>query len=154
VPAARDALEAAAHARGWTVTRIQDSATFCRLVVHGPQDVLVDLVVDTPAMGPVSDTALGPTLPREDLAGRKLLALFDRAAARDFADVFALRRHFTKEQLLAGAAAVDLGFDRAELARQMRMLERYSDPDVPCPPDELSALREYFQHWSLELSGP
>jgi hypothetical protein len=34
-------------------------------------------------------TAAGPTLAPEELAGHKLLALFDRAAARDFADIYA-----------------------------------------------------------------
>jgi Nucleotidyl transferase AbiEii toxin, Type IV TA system len=32
VPAARDALEAAARQRGWTTERIHDSDTFCRMV--------------------------------------------------------------------------------------------------------------------------
>ena len=47
--------------------------------------VVTDLAVDTPPDFPASSTAAGPTLAPEELAGRKLLALFDRAAARDFA---------------------------------------------------------------------
>jgi predicted nucleotidyltransferase component of viral defense system len=35
-----------------------------------------------------SGAAAGPTFALEELAGRKLLALFDRAEARDFADVY------------------------------------------------------------------
>lgn len=35
-------------------------------------------------------TLLGPTLVPLELAGRKLLALFGRAEARDFADVYVL----------------------------------------------------------------
>jgi hypothetical protein len=34
VPAARDALEAAARQRGWTTERIHDSDTFCRMVIR------------------------------------------------------------------------------------------------------------------------
>ncbi|MGH3258836.1 MAG: nucleotidyl transferase AbiEii/AbiGii toxin family protein, partial [Streptosporangiaceae bacterium] len=34
VPAARDALEAAARERGWGTERIHDSDTFCRLVIR------------------------------------------------------------------------------------------------------------------------
>ena len=49
--------------------------------------VLVDLAVNAPPDLPPSATAAGPTLAPEELAGHKLLALFDRAAARDFADV-------------------------------------------------------------------
>ena len=53
---------------------------------------MTDLAVDTPPDFPASITAAGPTLAPEELAGRKLLALFDRAAARDFADVRLLAR--------------------------------------------------------------
>ena len=62
------------------------------------------LAVDTPPDFPASSTAAGPTLAPEELAGRKLLALFDRAAARDFADVRLLARRFGKDVLLARAA--------------------------------------------------
>ena len=34
VPAARDALEAAAREQGWAAERIHDSDTFCRLVIR------------------------------------------------------------------------------------------------------------------------
>jgi hypothetical protein len=46
---------------------------------------VTDLAVDTLPDFPASTTTAGPTLAPEELAGRKLLALFDRAAARDFA---------------------------------------------------------------------
>ena len=36
VPAARDALEAAARKQGWATERIHDSDTFCRLVLRRP----------------------------------------------------------------------------------------------------------------------
>ena len=83
VPAARDALEAAARERGWVTERIHDSDTFCRLVIRSDTaEVVTDLAVDTPPDFPASSTAAGPTLAPEELARRKLLALFDRAAAR------------------------------------------------------------------------
>jgi hypothetical protein len=86
VPAARDALEAAAREQGWAAERIHDSDTFCRLVIRSDTaEVVTDLTVDTPPDFPASSTAAGPTLAPEELAGRKLLALFDRAAVRDFA---------------------------------------------------------------------
>ena len=50
--------------------------------------VLIDLAVNAPPDLPASATPAGPTLAPEELAGNKLLALFDRAAARDFADVY------------------------------------------------------------------
>ena len=97
VPAARDALEAAARKRGWTTERIHDSDTFCRLVIRSDTaEIVTDLAVDTPPDFPASSTAAGPTLAPEELGGRKLLALFDRAAARDFADVRLLARRFAR----------------------------------------------------------
>lgn len=49
----------------------------------------------------------------DDLAGDKLLALFGRAAPRDFVDVHALRDRFTRRTLESLAAAKDLGFNLA-----------------------------------------
>jgi hypothetical protein len=35
VPTARNALEVSAHEQGWSIERIQDEPTFCRLIFHG-----------------------------------------------------------------------------------------------------------------------
>jgi Nucleotidyl transferase AbiEii toxin, Type IV TA system len=80
--------------------RIHDSDTFCRIVIRSADSgVLVDLAVNAPPDLPASATPAGPTLAPEELAGNKLLALFDRAAARDFADIYVLARRFGKEVL-------------------------------------------------------
>ncbi|MGZ3472604.1 MAG: hypothetical protein ACXVA6_21795 [Isosphaeraceae bacterium] len=79
-------MEAAVRERGWATERIHDSDTFCRLIIRSDTaDVVTDLAVDTPPDFPASTTIAGPTLAPEELAGRKLLTLFDRAVARDFA---------------------------------------------------------------------
>jgi predicted nucleotidyltransferase component of viral defense system len=112
VLAARDALEAAVSQHGWSVQRIHDSDTFCRMVIRSADaGVLVDLAVNAPPDLPASETPAGPTLAPEELAGHKLLALFDRAAARDFSDVYVLAHRFGKDVLLARAAQIDTGFD-------------------------------------------
>jgi hypothetical protein len=117
VPAARDALEAAVGQRGWSIERIHDSDTFCRLIVRDDAaSVLIDLAVNAPPDFPASETEAGPTLAPEELAGHKLLALFDRAAARDFADIYVLAHRFGKDVLLARAAQIDAGFDTKVLA--------------------------------------
>lgn len=154
VRAARDEFETAASQRGWSVTRIRDTPMFCRLEVQGDDDLLVDLMVDTPPRGAPALSILGRTLARDDLAGRKLLALFDRAAARDFVDVFELTQTYSPEVLMERAALIDdLGFDLRELGRQMRMLERYSDRDLPCSADSVPALRALFAEWRSTLEG-
>ena len=59
-------------------------------MIHGPEDLIVDLALEAAPSMPATVSILGPTFAPDELAGRKLLALFDRAAARDFADVFQL----------------------------------------------------------------
>lgn len=137
VPTARDALEAAAAALGWTVERIHDSPTCCRLLVRGTEDLIVDLAVDSPPSQPATASILGPTYAPEELAGRKLLALFDRAAARDFVDVFVLADRYGKQVLLEQALAIDAGFDHDVLSQAFATLGRYTDADLQVPADQV-----------------
>ncbi|HMD93112.1 MAG TPA: nucleotidyl transferase AbiEii/AbiGii toxin family protein [Trebonia sp.] len=155
VPAARDALEAAARDRGWSTERIHDSDTFSRLVIRGDDaGVLVDLAVSAPPDLPASVTAAGPTLAPEELAGHKLLALFDRAAARDFADVYMLALRFGKDVLLARAAQIDAGFDAEVLAGMIATLDRFTDSEIPVPEGLTPAeLRAFYATWRSELSA-
>ncbi len=73
---------------------------------------------------------LGPTLAAPDLAARKTLALFGRAEAQDFTDVYALARHFGKEQLLRWAAARGSGFDLRVFADMVGIIRRLTDEDL------------------------
>jgi hypothetical protein len=93
---ARDRFLAAAGERAWEADRVHDAGTFCRLLVHGPEELLVDLALDSVPGRPASASIAGPTFAPDELAGGKVIALFDRAAARDFVDVYALNRRFTK----------------------------------------------------------
>ncbi|MFB9905929.1 nucleotidyl transferase AbiEii/AbiGii toxin family protein [Allokutzneria oryzae] len=88
-----------------------------------------------------------------ELAGRKLIALFDRAAARDFADVYVLAARFGTSLLVERAAEVDHGFDAQVLAEMFRTLSRYQDADIPVPSDEVKALRAFFVSWGEELAS-
>lgn len=155
VPAARDALENAARQRDWSIKRIHDSDTFCRMVLRsGDETLLVDLAVNAPPDLPPSVTEAGPTLAPEELAGHKLLALFDRAAARDFADVFVLARRFGKETLVARATQIDAGFDPAVLAHMLATLDRLADAEIPVPDGTTPAeFRAFYATWQSELSA-
>jgi predicted nucleotidyltransferase component of viral defense system len=152
---ARDALEAAASQRGWSAQRIHDSDTFCRMVIRSADDgVLVDLAVNAPPDLPASLTPAGPTLAPEELAGNKLLALFDRAAARDFADVYVLAHHFSKDVLMARAAQIDAGFDTTVLADMIATLDRFTDDELPVPDGSSAAdLRTFYVAWRSELTA-
>lgn len=131
VPAARDAFEAAALSRGWSVRRVRDTATFCRIVVTNQEDLLIDLALDAPPNLPPTASIAGPTFDPEELAGRKIIALFDRAEARDFTDVYVLAQHYPKSLLLARAAEIDLGFDLQVFSDMLNTLSRFSDEELP-----------------------
>jgi predicted nucleotidyltransferase component of viral defense system len=155
VPAARDALEAAARQRGWKAERIHDSDTFCRIAIRSADaGVLIDLAVNAPPDLPASTTPAGPTLAPEELAGHKLLALFDRAAARDFADVYVLARRFGKDVMIARAMQIDAGFDTKVLADMITTLDRFADDELPVPDDSSAAeLRAFYAAWHSELAA-
>jgi hypothetical protein len=85
-------------------------------------------------------------------SGRKLLALFDRAAARDFADVRLLARRFGKDVLLARAAQIDPGFDIGTLAGMIATLDRFADDEIPVPEgSSVAELRAFYAEWRSEL---
>ena len=127
--------------------------TFVRLHLSGDGEVIVDIAIDAAAEHPPVVTLVGPTFDPEELAGRKLAALFGRAEARDFADVYVLARRFGKSVLLERAAEVDLGFDHRMLAQMMRTVDRFTDDEVPVAGREVDALRAYFRQWADELGG-
>lgn len=153
VTEAKDNFVQALRGRDYEVTVIQDGSTFCRMVVgvDGGQ-VLVDLAIDSPPSSAPTMTLLGPTLAPEELAARKLLALFGRAEARDFADVFVLARLFDKDAMLRQASALDAGFDIGVLAQMMRTLGRFRDDEIPLPPSDLPPAKEFFRVWAEDLS--
>ena len=74
---------------------------FAKLSVHDPSNneaTLVDIGFD-PAGSPATTMSIGAVRALDDLAGDKLLALFGRAAPRDFVDVDALRARFACREL-------------------------------------------------------
>lgn len=116
--------------------------------------VLIDLAVNAPPDLPASATSAGPTLAPEELAGHKLPALFDRAAARDFADVYVLARLFGKDVLLARATHIDAGFDIKVLADMIATLGRFTDDEIPIPDGSSAAeLRAFYTAWRSELTA-
>ena len=152
IGAAADALEAACLERGWTIEQRQDSATFRRIVIRtGGDDLVVDLAVDSPPVGAPTITAFGPTYPAEELAARKLLALFDRAAARDFVDLQVLAARFSLEHLVDMAAQLDHGFDPGVLAEMLGTVDRFTDEDLAELGADPAALRAFVDRWRSEL---
>lgn len=61
VQRARDQFIAMAGDQGWEVDVIQNNETFCRLLVHGPEELLIDLALDSAPSRPTQSSAVGPT---------------------------------------------------------------------------------------------
>jgi hypothetical protein len=80
--------------------------------------------------------------------------LFDRAAARDFVDVFMLSEHFSKTELLERAAEVDAGFARDVFADMIDNIRRYRDTDLALGGANVKLLRAFFSAWLTELRSP
>ncbi len=98
--ALRDALERALDRAGLEHGRQRDLSTFVRIEVSDGEDRCeVDLAVDYRAL-PTEPSDYGPTLAVRELAANKVLALFDRAEARDFLDLAELTRRFELRALL------------------------------------------------------
>lgn len=133
--------------------RVHDSDTFCRLLLHGPEELLVDLALDSAPSRPATASIAGPTFAPAELAGRKVVALFDRAAARDFVDVFALSRRFTTVALLELAREVDAGFQIRIFIEMIAMLARYRDVDLALGDVDVTAMRAFFLQWHAELNA-
>lgn len=150
---ARDEFVVAVEQRGWSVEISRDGGTYCRLVVHGAENLIVDLALDSVPTERATASIAGPTFAPAELAGRKVIALFDRAAERDFVDVFALSHRFSKELLLDLARQVDAGFDVRVFTEMIDMLSRYADVDLALGEVDVAALRAFFIQWRTELSG-
>ncbi len=120
------------------------------LVRRWEDEVLVDLAIDSPPHATPTMTVLGPTLAPVELAGRKLLALFGRAEARDFADVYLLAQRFGKEALMQEAELLDAGFDRTILAQMIGTLGRFADDEIPL--GDIPAAKAFFGDWIDELA--
>lgn len=152
VTPAKDAFVKALQARDYTVAMVQDGPTFCRMVVRLASDeTLVDLAIDSPPHSRAALTVLGPTLAPLELAARKLLALFGRAEARDFADVYVLAHHFGKNAIINMARNIDPGFEPGVLAQMIQTMDRFEDSEIPLPPVKLPPARSFFAHWAQEL---
>ena len=153
VRAAANALEAVVVAHGWLVEQIHDSSTFRRLVVRiNGDEIVVDLAVDSPPVSPPTTTTVGTSYAADELAARKLLALFDRAEARDFVDMHTLSTWMDLEHLLRLAARLDSGFDRVVLAEALATHQRFTDDDFRALRAEPEAVRAFAESWRHQLS--
>lgn len=154
VPAAKVSFIDGCRTRGWETVIIWENDEFVRLSVISSNDrIEVDLGIDASLLLPPTVTFLGPTIGLEENAGRKTLALFGRAAPRDFVDVFNLAQRFGKLKLLELAAERDLGFDRRVFGQIVRMVNQINARQFPLDEDSVPDLVTFFNDWAEELRG-
>jgi len=93
-----------------------------------------------------------------DIASNKLLALFGRAALRDFIDVYFLiqRKYFLKRQLINGAKEKDPGFDLYWLGVAFERINTFDSNSVDLlmllEPLTIVELQEFFNQWRKEIA--
>ena len=145
------AFEDAAQRAGMTVARVVDAPGFVRFeVTRGDERCEVDLGYDA-RLWPLQQTVLGPTIGDEELAADKTLALFGRAAARDFVDVHALARRYGEARLVELASAKDLGFSPPYLADALASIDRLDRRQFNVDDTAYSQLRQWALRWSRAI---
>ena len=95
---------------------------------------------------------LGPMLSAEELGADKLLALFDRAQARDFVDVAALVDRFGLERLCELASEKDAGFSRSVLVEMLGSFGRFRPDEFGMSMSAYDELARAVEQWRQRLS--
>ncbi len=154
VAIASKALMEVAELRGWSVAVVRDTDSFQRLeIVCDDELVRVDLALDSAARLPIIRSPIGPTLAPLELAGRKLLALFDRAQPRDFIDVYELVRRFGADRVLASAEDIDPGFQIEHLVVALGRINAFGPADLRCDDQRYEEIRQFSIEWATELDA-
>ena len=148
------AVQSALEHEGLHVEVRRGGATFVRLeVTDGDDRTAIDFGPSRRAFPPVvSET--GPVLTPADLAGDKMTALFSRAAARDFVDVYALSKRFSRAELYELARDKDSGFVLERLHDALGTFEHRYRQDFPVSDENYERLRAWVHSWRSELPAP
>jgi hypothetical protein len=144
-------IEAALRANGMSVKRRVNAPGFVRLdVTRAKETCEVDLAHDVRLLPSVT-TPLGPALASEELAADKTLALFGRAAARDFIDVFSLCQRFGEDRLFELAAQKDPGFDPAHFAEALAAFSRLRREAFEVDEVAYVSIRQWADEWRSRI---
>ena len=143
VPAADRALKAG----GLTVRHIQESHGFARLIVECGED-RTELDFGTDArLFPVEPGSPAPLLSGEELAVDKVLAVFGRAEARDFADLMAVESRYGLDRLCQLAAEKDRGFLPSVFADMLNQFGRLRRDEFDLDDVNYEHLRRTVERW-------
>lgn len=156
-------LEKTLRADGMEVERRRGFRSFVELLARaGSEQTVVHLALDAPfRFEPPKEFPEYPGLKvdgLQDIASNKLLALFGRAALRDFIDVYTLveKGHFSADALMEKAKRKDPGFDLYWLGVAFEQIKSFSDdaPDVLmlAEPVPLEKLKAFFDGWRQRIA--
>lgn len=141
------------RATNWAVEEIQIDNDFARMLVSHAESLVVDIVLDSPAVLAPDMSEVGPVLAGLELAARKLSALFSRAEARDFADVYVLCQQFERSEILDCSRHIDLGINDVDLAEALRTIGRFRTTEIPLPINIVDKAVQFFNDWANELAN-
>ena len=162
IPPFSQKLEASLKEDGLGVKRLMGFHSFVELSVKSSEDLtVIHLALDSPFK--VEQPFKSEDFPELridsllDIATNKILALFGRAALRDFIDVyFLVKERFTKNELIEKAGLKDPGFDLYWLGVAMERINDFSDdsPDLHLLTRQctMSELKEFFKSWRKEIA--
>ena len=143
---------------GVQVQAILRTQSFVRMEVkQGSEQLRLDLALDAPfRFAPPEKVRLGAgsllVENFQDLAVNKVLALFGRAEARDFVDIYALREHFSLRQLVQWAGQKDPGFDLYWFCIALRQIETVTLQGLELyAPVTIEAMRAWFTEQAGDL---
>ncbi|MBI3615527.1 MAG: nucleotidyl transferase AbiEii/AbiGii toxin family protein [Candidatus Omnitrophica bacterium] len=156
-------LEGVLRAKGISVERQRGLHSFVELFVErSGESTLIQLAQDAPfRFEPVKEFPEYPRLKVDslvDIASNKLLALFGRAALRDFIDLYVLVKKggFQPNELMENAKRKDPGFDSYWLAVALERIKTFKEemPEMlwllePIPFQELQG---FFNEWRETLA--
>ena len=154
-----NAFKDSSEKRNWRfwIDEDRNYPTFTRAHIAEPgmaddDAVTIEFAQDAPPLQTTTFTVLGPTINVEDSAGQKMLALFGRAAPRDFVDIHALSARYRKDELISLAAERDLGFDTGVFGQMLDFLEHITDEQLEVEDQQVQDIRLFFGEWRRQLS--
>lgn len=156
-------LEEALRSGGMNVERKRGFRSFVELLARGGgEETIIHLALDSPfRFEPVKEFPEYPGLKVDslaDIASNKLLALFGRAALRDFIDVYTLVRkgHFSHQALMEKAKQKDPGFDPYWLGVAFERLKIFQEnsPDMLMllEPVSFREFQDFFDDWRKQIA--
>jgi hypothetical protein len=153
------ALRAALRERGLESRDADRPPADHRFVAVDPTDgseCTVEVFADGGRLHPRVMLDVGPVLHPDDLAADKVLALWGRARPRDFYDVHALMRRYSRGALLQLAAAKDAGFTIETFLDALNAIKRLTNADWAedgIRVDAVPQLTSLFAEWRAALAA-